>query len=98
MKFIKKIWKTLTFIGVVVAALVTSSLITYGTGRIFFDEFKSYQNKCPIPPPPGCGWHGYHPLTISEYPFNILIPLFIISFIVFVIIYSILVVKHLIKD
>ena len=90
----KKFKETLIFIGILIASVVTASLLTYAVGRIFFGVFESYKiPECPNPPPPGCGWHGYNPITLHTYPGNILIPFSIITFVVSIIAYSLIAVR-----
>lgn len=102
MKFIKKIFKTIIFALVLIVSIITSGLLTFLVGKIFFgvSVFKMRLIKlgdCPYPPPPGCGFQEFNPMpiTIFTYPFYII---FILFFIAFVFIYSYLIIKHLFKD
>ena len=101
MKFINKIYKTIIFIFVLIASSVTSILITSFVAKNFFGIifFEKYINECPNPPPPGCGFHYYNnPISLTTYPYNILVLIFVVFLFITIFLYSFLIVKYLIKD
>jgi hypothetical protein len=100
MKFIKKIYKTITFIFVLIASFITSVLVTSLAAKTFFGIilFEKHINECPNPPPPGCGFGGYNPISLTTYPYSILSFVFVFLIVITIFLYSFLIVKYLIKD